>query len=208
MERVISKEEIVNLHMVQQLERKKALAVNLILARERQTDKALEASDGMLTREDFEHYEIGMNVSYPNGSFPKQFFLPNYFRGENAYFPTGKSAVYRQNTETAKTALQAYEEDIMMSDEVKECKNIPVFPGILAEHSGVASDWMSFTSNFDEALFYACCICDKETSGVRWKTKIFRRRDRLTQDTVSFTWQMPLTVIFGRMPTVRLNIMS
>ncbi len=163
MEKRVSREEIIKMHVVQQLERKKALLVNLQLQQGRKQDDC----DGIITEEERRRYEVGMNVSYLNGVFPKQFCLPNYFRGENAYYPTGKSTIYRRMPESEDRYNDFTAERIRRL--ISECgkQETAVIPEIIDAHYGIPSEWMGFTSNFDEALFYACCTVD-ERSG-EWR---------------------------------------
>lgn len=159
MEKRVSREEIVKMHMMQQLERKKALLVNLQI----QQGGELDDCGGIITEENRRQYEIGMNISCLNGVFPKQFFLPNYFRGENAYYPTGKSTIYRQISESEKCNNDLTAEQIRRR--ISECgeQETTVIPEIVEAHYGIPGEWMGFTSNFDEALFYACCAFDEQT---------------------------------------------
>lgn len=159
MEKRVSVEEIVRMHMVQQLERKKALLVNLQI----QQGRPLDDCDGIVTGEDRRRYEIGMNISCRNGIFPKQFFLPNYFRGENAYYPTGKSTIYRDVPENEKCHNNPKAEQIRRLISECEKQETTVIPEIIEAHYGILSEWLGFTSNFDEALFYACCTFDEQS---------------------------------------------
>lgn len=135
MEKRVSREEIVKMHMVQQLERKKALFVNLQLQDNKSVREIVEGSGGIITEEDSRRYMSRRNISCGNSTLPEQLFLSNYFRGENAYYPDGKSLIYRKPA---------------------ECTD-----------KNSHSEWMGFTSNFDEALFYACCTCDENTGKYR-----------------------------------------
>lgn len=163
MEKRVSREEIIKMHIVQQLERRKALLVNLQLLQDSKQDDC----DGIITEEDRRRYEIGMSVPYPNGVFPKQFRLPNYFRGENAYYPTGKSIIYRQMAEGENCQNDVTAAQIRRMIPEWENGNTTVIPEIVDAHYGIPSEWLGFTSNFDEALFYACCTID-ERSG-EWR---------------------------------------
>lgn len=161
MEKRVSRKEIIKMHMMQQLERKKALLVNLRIQQGR-CDEWDDCAD-IITADDRRRYEIGMDISYPNGIFPKQFFLPNYFRGENAYYPTGKSTIYRELPKNAECQKNSGTNRIRLL--ISQCgeQKTTVIPEIVEAHYGIASQWLGFTSNFDEALFYACCTFDEGT---------------------------------------------
>ena len=139
MEKRVSIRDIAEMHLSQQLERKKALLLNLELdgACARQ-GISWTPTQGILSLEDRRRYEMNQSIILPNGTFTKQFSLPNYFRGENAYAPTGKN-------------LQKYDVRGRTHSGDLE-KNVPA----------VREERLEFTSNFDLALFYACCKWDEE----------------------------------------------
>lgn len=132
MEKRVSIRDIAEMHLSQQLERKKALLLNLELDACARQGIPWTPTQGILSLEDRRRYEMNQSIILPNGTFTKQFSLPNYFRGENAYAPTGKN-------------LQKYD----VADKY--------IPGIRKECAGGPEEWLEFTSNFDLALFYACC---------------------------------------------------
>ena len=137
MEKRVSIRDIAEMHLSQQLERKKALLLNLELDACARQGIPWTPTQGILSLEDRRRYEMNQSIILPNGTFTKQFSLPNYFRGENAYAPTGKN-------------LQKYD----VADKY--------IPGIRKECAGGPEEWLEFTSNFDLALFYACCKWDEE----------------------------------------------
>lgn len=163
MEKRVLREEIIKMHMVQQLERKKALLVNL----QSQQGGEPDDCDGIITEEDRRRYKMGGNVTCPNGIFSKQFSLPNYFRGENAYYPTGKSTAYRPMAECENCHDQFTAEQIRSRISESGNTQITVIPEIVDAHYGIPSEWLGFTSNFDEALFYACCTIDEQSG--KWR---------------------------------------
>lgn len=165
MEKRVSKEEIVKMHMEQQLERKKALLVKLGLLKGKSVDEIVKESEGIISKEDCKRYETGNTVSSLFDDSPKQMNLPNIFRGENAYYPAGKSTYYRdglvQENETSR------KEKICQMLAEYSAKTTPVIPEIVEAHYGISSEWLGFTSNFDEALFYACCTVDEQSG--KWR---------------------------------------
>ena len=165
MEKRVSKEEIVTMHMEQQLERKKALLVKLGLQEGKSVDEIVKASEGIITKEDCQRYGTENRVSSLFDDFPKQMNLPNIFRGENACYPTGKSTYYRDGLVQRKETSR--KEQIRQM--IAECstQTAPVIPGIAEAHYGISSEWIGFTSNFDEALFYACCTVDEQSG--KWR---------------------------------------
>ena len=137
MEKRVSIRDIAKMHVSQQLERKKALLLNLELDACARQGIPWTPTQGILSLEDRRRYEMNQSIILPNGTFTKQFSLPNYFRGENAYAPAGKN-------------LQKY--DTVRKD----------IPGMKQECAGGPEEWLEFTSNFDLALFYSCCKWDEE----------------------------------------------
>ena len=91
MEKRVSIRDIAEMHLSQQLERKKALLLNLELDACARQGIPWTPTQGILSLEDRRRYEMNQSIILPNGTFTKQFSLPNYFRGENAYAPTGKN---------------------------------------------------------------------------------------------------------------------
>lgn len=134
MKKLITREEILRMHLQQQFERKKALAVKLYMQSGKKEKEAfLQQMNGLITEEEYRNYAMTEKISYRNQSFDRYLCLPYYFRGENCFYKKSKNTVYRKK--------DGYHSDA-------EC--------------GSYSGWMSFTSNFDEALFYACCLYERE----------------------------------------------
>ena len=90
MEKRVSIRDIAKLHVSQQLERKKAILLNLELDTCMRAGKEWIPIPGIFTWEDRKRYEMDQKITLPNGTFTKQFSLPNYFRGENAYVARGR----------------------------------------------------------------------------------------------------------------------
>ena len=139
MEKKVSIRDIAKLHVSQQLERKKAILLNLELDTCMRAGKEWIPITGIFTWEDRKRYEMDQKIMLPNGTFTKQFSLPNYFRGENAYVTRGRH--------------------IQEQDMLTEMEQIP---GVEPEYYGDGSEWLAFTSNFDQALLHACCKWDKD----------------------------------------------
>ena len=91
MEKRVSIRDIAKLHVSQQLERKKAILLNLELDTCMRAGKEWIPIPGIFTWEDRKRYEMDQKITLPNGTFTKQFSLPNYFRGENAYVARGRT---------------------------------------------------------------------------------------------------------------------
>ena len=142
MEKRVSIRDIAEMHLSQQLERKKALLLNLELDACARQGIPWTPTQGILSLEDRRRYEMNQSIILPNGTFTKQFSLPNYFRGENAYAPTGKN-------------LQKYDvADKYIPGIRKECAGGPGngwnSPAILIWHcfmpvvSGMKNSWNGF----------------------------------------------------------------
>lgn len=168
MERVLTLEKLVKLHLLQALERKKALLANLELPEDETTDSGAGC---LLSAQERKRYQIGETIHRIDGIFRKQFDLSFYFRGENSYYIERKSSWARnlpkefQDRCVYKIVEQMrqceFETALKQLQKMEPRNPYTVFPGIVAENYGISSDWVSFTSNFDEALFYACCVYDE-----------------------------------------------
>lgn len=168
MEKVLTLEKIAKLHLLQYLERKKALLANLDLPEHETTD--LQES-GLLSREEKKRYQAGKTIHRTDGIFRKQFELSFYFRGENSYYIERKNSWARnmpaefQSRCVYKILEQMrqceFEAALLELKKMEPESPYTLFPGIVAENYGISSEWISFTSNFDEALFYACCVYDE-----------------------------------------------
>lgn len=142
MEKRVSIRDIAEMHLSQQLERKKALLLNLELDACARQGIPWTPTQGIFSLEDRRRYEMNQSIILPNGTFTKQFSLPNYFRGENAYAPTGKN---RRSTMLRTNIFRGSE------------KNVPAVrrngwnsPAILIWHcfmpvvSGMKNNWNGF----------------------------------------------------------------
>ncbi|MCU6763235.1 Uncharacterised protein [uncultured Roseburia sp.] len=165
----ISKEEIDMLHILHMIERKTAILVNLqLIAEGKYVSEKNEKQRKLLE----EKYGMDGNIQIGQESFPKQFRLSNYFRGENAWYPNGKVSLFRnlpddniereQFLSEEKAHLNIFSERLQRKNEGGNDYETKVYPGLLYQHYGNISDWQAFTSNFDEALFYACCVYENE----------------------------------------------
>ena len=136
MEKRVSIRDIAKMHVKQQLERKKAILLNLELDVCARRGIEWKPTEGILSAEDRSRYEMDQKVTLPNGTFTKQFSLPNYFRGENGYASRG---------------CHVQKRELPMKE----------IPGVVSMCCGSPEEWTAFTSNFDIALFYACCTWDE-----------------------------------------------
>lgn len=161
----ISKKEIDMLHILHMIERKTAILVNLqLMAEGRYVNEKDEMQQKLLE----EKYSMDGVIRIGQESFPRQFQLSNYFRGENAWYPNGKVSLYRELPDDMAEREQflnlerrhfiTFSERLQRKNESGDNNELKVYPGLLYQHYGNKSDWQAFTSNFDEALFYACCV--------------------------------------------------
>lgn len=173
--RKMSENEIDIMHISQMVERKKAILVNLqLMVREKEQRKGKEkAADVEVKQELEERYSMEGTVTIGNKRYPKQIRLMNYFRGENAWYLDGKASLFRY-LPNAKTAQAEYfqkqnaakesfysklsDEDSIQRQTGEEIYGKEICRELVSHHYGYQSEWQEFTSNFDEALFYACCI--------------------------------------------------
>lgn len=170
--RKVSENEIDIMHISQMLERKKAILVNLQLMVKESGMKRKEIDDIEIESEMAERYNMEGTVKIGNKLYPKQVRLMNYFRGENAWYSNGKASLFRQVPGTWKkedvynrkyyTVSKLFSEKIPSAGpalrKAAEIYGKESCSELLSHHYGCPSDWQEFTSNFDEALFYACCV--------------------------------------------------
>lgn len=143
MEKRVSIRDIAEMHLSQQLERKKALLLNLELDACARQGIPWTPTQGILSLEDRRRYEMNQSIILPNGTFTKQFSLPNYFQGV-------KMHMHRQEKICRSTMLRT---NIFRGSE----KNVPAVrrngwnsPAILIWHcfmpvvSGMKNSWNGF----------------------------------------------------------------
>lgn len=166
----LSREEIYILHISQMIERKKAILINLQLMADQKIGNRQYTKD--ITKDMKVRYSMQGNVQICGKTFPKQPRLTCYFRGENKWYADGKASIYREMDDNRqKKYLKIYKKRMeWISRQFNEWKNTENMPynictGLILHETGFPSEWMSFTTDFDEALFYACCEYEKG----RWR---------------------------------------
>lgn len=162
----LSREEIDILHISQIIERKKAILINLQLMAEEKTGNKQYTKD--ITDDMKKKYSMEGTVEICGKIFPRQPRLTCYFRGENKWYADGKASLYREKDCTKqKKYLNIYRKRMKwISEKLNKWENTenkayPVCTGLVLHENGCPSEWMSFTTDFDEALFYACCQYEK-----------------------------------------------
>ncbi len=131
----------------------------------------------------------GFVMSYPHGTVIKQAEKSFYYRGENQIYENSKPTLFRKldtvndNDEAIVEEFVAY---LRISDFLnlilkfdhtqhylapRSFKGKPVYIDLLyeqiAQHYGLDTPWLDITSNFDIALFFACCKFNQKSHN--WK---------------------------------------
>ncbi len=126
-------------------------------------------------------YVEGFIMSYPHGTVIKQSRKQFYYRGENKLFPETKSSLARKLdkiTNEKEKKLYIIESEIRLIEFyilinkfeiVKKFNNfgISVLHEHLAQHYGFATRYVDITSDFEVALFFACCKYNNDKQ--RWE---------------------------------------
>lgn len=112
-------------------------------------------------------------INYNGRDMLSQGYARNYFRGENAFYKTSKSSMFRgldnMDENDAKETLlirviKMIDFSLWLShlDCVRRWPHGDVFHGAIAQHYGIATNGMDVSSNLKIALFFACCYYDKK----------------------------------------------
>jgi len=122
-----------------------------------------------LDRLSFEmRYTSGQLINYPPyGVLAKQPLLSNYYRGERCLYGNSKPTIHRNVPEgkqeqllhyfIANMRIVAFNEFIKQLDLVKNWKWSVILFEALAQHYGIATDFLDITNDLEVALFFACC---------------------------------------------------
>ena len=123
-----------------------------------------------------DNYIDGFVMGYPHGRVVKQARRSYYYRGENQVYPSSKSSLCRRITQITDEKLKQVEKFIASLRIAKfghfllQFKHTQKFLEMnlnllykqLAQHYGLETQWLDFTSDFEVALFFACCKCNDE----------------------------------------------
>ena len=111
----------------------------------------------------------GMRIEYPHGVVIQQSRRRNFYRGENQIYPSSVPSLLRRLREYDNTKqrelyrmaadMRVYEFRKLLNcfDHVKYWNRSDVLYEPLAQHYGLETCWLDITSDFDVALFFACC---------------------------------------------------
>lgn len=142
----------------------------------------------------------GFLMGYPHGSVIKQGTRSSYYRGENQIYPTCLPTLLRKINSLVDEEDKKLEK-ILGDMRVYEFKQLlylfqhvqnweqrygTVLFEPLAQHYGISTKWLDVTSDFEVALFFACCFYD-ENAG-KWKP--------LTQNETEISEETKYGVIF------------
>ncbi|MBQ7505446.1 MAG: FRG domain-containing protein [Ruminococcus sp.] len=113
-------------------------------------------------------------INYNGRDMLSQGYTRNFFRGENAYYKTSKSSMFRglDTMDENQAEETIFIRTIKMIDFaiwlshlecVKKWPHGDVFHGAVAQHYGIATNGMDISSNLKIALFFACCYYDNKS---------------------------------------------
>lgn len=122
-------------------------------------------------------------ISYPQPGTGRlramlsQGYARNFFRGENAFYGKSKPSLFRNVPSDPEEAMihrilgftRMYEFSLWIEkmDSVRQWPYGDVFHGAVAQHYGVPTNGLDITSNLKVALFFACCIFDRDLNSWR-----------------------------------------
>jgi|GEM_PF-2080493 len=141
-------------------------------ADERKTAARFELYKGIMK----DRQQDGFLISYPFGDVVKQPNLSFFYRGENRVYPTSTPSLTRvllgcsNDDERAVEALIArlrIKEFILLIKDFEYIEefskhNIAILYEVIAQHYGLKTFYLDITSNFEVALFFACCRYDEK----------------------------------------------
>lgn len=114
------------------------------------------------------YLEDGLTVNWNGRYLRSQGYARNAFRGENAYYATSRASAFRHldpcggsdpRLAILKSTIKSVELALWM-DKIEFVRNWPfgdVYHGAIAQHYGIPTNGIDFTSDFKTALFFACC---------------------------------------------------
>ena len=105
-----------------------------------------------------------------------------YIRGENNVYPSSKASIYRPKNGKPVDNIEILLDEIRILQFAKSLQSIPavanwmmMFGDIeidsIAQHYGMRTHMMDFSSDMDVALFFACTTWDEKTNSFRPMTK-------------------------------------
>lgn len=111
----------------------------------------------------------GFQIYYPHGVILEQSMRRNYYRGENQIYPSSvptlirtlKKYSSRKDKELYRMVsdMRIYEFSCLLKkfQHVQNWTYSDVLYETLAQHYGLETSWLDITSDFNVALFFACC---------------------------------------------------
>lgn len=114
------------------------------------------------------YLEDGLTVNWNGRHLRSQGYARNAFRGENAYYATSRASAFRHldprgrgdpRLAILKSTIETVELALWM-DKIEFVRDWPfgdVYHGAIAQHYGIPTNGIDFTSDVKTALFFACC---------------------------------------------------
>lgn len=127
----------------------------------------------------------GYVLKYPHGVVIRQGERRNYYRGEAEDYPTSKTSLHREldncKNDDEKQVVKIvarmrfilfrnFLQRIRYVKEWEQTFGIPYYEAI-AQHYGFLTEYLDITNDFNVAMFFACCIWDKDKKEWRPLTK-------------------------------------
>lgn len=181
-----------------------------------------------------DNYLDGFVMGFPHGRVVKQAQRSYYYRGENQIYPSSTPTLCRRlsNIEddrsrkvekfVASLKIAKFGHLLMQFEHTKKYleHKLDLLYKQLAQHYGLETQWLDFTSDFEVALFFACCKCNNKNEwlplsrndfGKNEDTRygiIFRKEaNPLKETVVSFSGALQILPI-GFQPFMRCHMQS
>lgn len=128
-----------------------------------------------------DEYVDGFVIQYPHGTVISQGERSNYFRGENEDYPTSKTTLYREldqcKTDEQKEVVRlvaamridvfrTFLQRIKYVRQWEDAYGRPFYEAI-AQHYGFMTEYLDITSDFNVAMFFACCVWENDKK--KWR---------------------------------------
>ncbi len=152
----------------------------------------------------------GMQIEYPHGVVLRQPARSSFFRGENQLYEHSVPTLLRRLNQAYRGDAAAQELYRMVADmriyefkclleqfeHVQSWSESDVLYDVLAQHYGLETCWMDMTSDFDVALFFACCYYDAKAGAFRPLTR--EQTEQSEQTRWGVIYHMPAHVMGSR----------
>ena len=148
----------------------------------------------------------GVQIYYPHGVVIEQSLRRNYYRGENQIYPSSVPTLLRTlrkyNGREEKelyrmiSDMRIYEFSCLLRQfqHVQNWEYGDVLYEALAQHYGLETAWLDITSDFNVALFFACC----EYQDGKWRPLTKEQTEKDENHQYGMIFHMPSGVMAAR----------